>query len=127
MARGIRQYYLEFGLAMLAYLLLLAASLVLLRSAWLPDWLRPLAAVLPMIPAASICWAVLRQLRRMDELERRQQHEALAFAFAGTALATLSYGFLELVGLPKMPTMTVWPIMGLLWIVGLGLARRRYR
>lgn len=80
-----------------------------------------------MIPATVMCWVVLRHLRRVDELQRRVQLEALGLAFAGTALITFSYGFLELIGFPKLSMFAVWPIMAMLWIIGGLLAGRRYR
>ena len=84
-------------------------------------------ALSPMIPAAAMAWVVLRELRRMDELQLRIQLEALGFSFAGTAILTFSYGFLEGLGYPRLSMFTVWPILATLWIVGLVLASRRYR
>jgi hypothetical protein len=66
-------------------------------------------------------------MRRMDELQMRIQFEALGFAFAGTAILTFSYGFLEGLGYPKLSMFMVWPILAVLWVVGLVLARRRYQ
>lgn len=80
-----------------------------------------------MIPAATMAWGILRELRRMDELQLRIQLEALGFSFAGTAILTFSYGFLEGLGYPRLSMFTVWPILATPWIVGLVLARRRYR
>jgi hypothetical protein len=70
---------------------------------------------------------VLRELRRMDELQRRIQLEALAFSFAGTAIVSFSYGFLEGLGYPRLSMFTVWPLLAVLWVAGLVLARRRYQ
>lgn len=120
-----RTYLKEFGLAMVAY----AATLFL--SIWLIDanpdapW-RYAVALLPMLPAGAVVVAVLRQLRRIDELQRQIQFEALAFAFAGTALLTFGYGFVENVGLPHLNWFWVWPIMAILWALGSALAARRY-
>ena len=80
-----------------------------------------------MLACAAAAWVILRELRRMDELQRRIQLEALGFAFAGTALLTFSYGFLEGLGYPRLSMFTVWPVMAALWIVGLLMARRRYQ
>jgi hypothetical protein len=80
-----------------------------------------------MIAAAWCCWAILRQLRRMDEFQLRVQLEALAFAFAGTALLTFGYGFLEVAGYRLISMFFVWPLMAVLWEIGLLLARRRYQ
>ncbi len=81
----------------------------------------------PMLPAVLICGVVIRSIRQLDELQRRLQLEALALAFAGTALITFGYGFLEDAGLPRLSMFVVWPLMAVLWLVG-GLAgRMRYR
>lgn len=60
-----------------------------------------LIALSPMLPAVFICGVVMRSIRHLDEMQRKLQFEALALAFAGTALITFSYGFLEGAGFPK--------------------------
>lgn len=124
---NIKQYTKELTTALLVYGVVLVGSITLLTHV---DVLRPwrdLIALSPMIPAASMAWVILRELRRMDELQLRIQLEALGFSFAGTAILTFSYGFLEGLGYPRLSMFTVWPILATLWIVGLVLARRRYR
>jgi uncharacterized membrane protein SpoIIM required for sporulation len=81
----------------------------------------------PMAGAVWCCWAVLRQLHRLDEMQLRLQLEGLAVAFAGTALLSVSYGFLEGLGYPRLSMFFVWPLMAVLWQIGLLLARRRYQ
>jgi len=51
----------------------------------------------------------------------------VGFSFAGTAILTFSYGFLEGLGYPKLSMFTVWPTLAVLWIVGLAAASRRYQ
>ncbi len=120
-----RSYAKEFSLAMGTYMVTLFLSIWLINTAPTAPW-RFAIALLPMIPAIGVLVAVLRQLRRMDELQRQIQFEALAFAFAGTALLTFGYGFVENVGLPHISWFWVWPIMAILWIIGTVLATRRY-
>jgi hypothetical protein len=79
-----------------------------------------------MLPAVLVIAAIIRHLRRIDELEQRIQLEALALAFMGTAFLTFSYGFLEIVGFPHISWFAVWPIMAVLWLLGVLVARRRY-
>ena len=122
-----KQYTKELTVALVAYVVVLAGSISLLTHVEVAHPWRDLLALSPMIPAAAIAWVVLRDLRRMDELQRRIQLEALGFSFAGTAILTFSYGFLEGLGYPRLSMFTVWPILALLWIVGLVLARRRYQ
>ncbi len=122
-----RQYTLELSAALAIYAALLVGSIELLQHAALASPWRDAVALSPMVAAVAVPWIVLREMRRMDELQVRIQFEALGFAFAGTAILTFSYGFLEGLGYPKLSMFTVWPILAVLWVVGLVLARRRYR
>ncbi|HQT89591.1 MAG TPA: hypothetical protein PK677_13750 [Acidiphilium sp.] len=88
---------------------------------------RVAAAMLPMLAPPFMAWAVVRQLRRLDELQRRIQLEAFALAFMVTALMTLSYGFLEFAGFPAVNMVWVWPLMASVWIIGLAIGHRRFR
>ncbi|MFT3690685.1 hypothetical protein [Paenirhodobacter sp.] len=89
--------------------------------------LRILIALGPMLPAAFICAVVVRSLRHLDEMQRRLQFEALALSFAGTALVTFGYGFLEGEGFPRISMFAVWPLMGALWFIGVMLQRLRFK
>jgi hypothetical protein len=122
------RYYLEMGAALVLYVLVLSLSLIASQSLLDANiFLRSLVALAPILPAGLMCWAIVRNMRRMDEMHLRIQFEALGFAFAASALLTFSYGFLENVGAPHIPWTCVWPVMGLMWIVGLQIARRRYQ
>jgi len=123
-----RRYYIELSSALALYMVMLCASLYLLQQS--PDMgrlLRTLVSLAPVLPAGLMCWAIVRQMRRLDEMHLRIQFEALGFAFAASALLTFSYGFLENVGFPHITWHWVWPVMGMMWILGLAIARRRYR
>jgi hypothetical protein len=121
-----RRYLYELALSLVAYAFVLSLTLGIIINYPAGRFWRPVIALLPMIPAASVCWVVIRQLHRVDEMQRRLQFEALAFAFAGTALITFGYGFLENAGLPRLSMFAVWPLMAVLWIIGLVVNRRRY-
>lgn len=123
----ISRYMIELGAAFAAYVAALFVSNGLLTVPETGQALRPFISLLPMLPAAAICWAVIRQVRRADEMQRIIHFEALAIAFAATALSTFSYGFLEGVGFPKLSMFSVWPLMAGFWIVGSVIAHRRYR
>ncbi|MCW2248457.1 hypothetical protein M2352_004117 [Azospirillum fermentarium] len=118
-------YLRRFTLGLLAYGTALFMSRILLQGGLEQPWLTAVA-LLPMVPATGLCAVIVRQVRRMDELQRRVQVEALALAFAGTALITFSYGFLEGTGLPRLSMFTVWPLMAALWVGALLLVSRRY-
>jgi len=78
---------------------------------------RTLVLVSPMGPVLLVVWAIARQIQRVDEYARKQVLETIALAFGITAGWTLSYGFLENAGFPKLSMSTVWPVMGTAWIV----------
>ncbi|MCO7626097.1 hypothetical protein NJC08_06715 [Pseudomonas fluorescens] len=122
------RYYLEMGAALILYMLVLTVSVI--ATQYLTDAnmiLRSVVALTPVIPAGLMCWSIVRNMRRMDEMHLRIQFEALGFAFAASALLTFSYGFLENIGAPHISWTCVWPVMGAMWIVGLQIARRRYQ
>ena len=121
-----RRYLTEFLAAMAAYTLAVLASSLWLRAHPASAWRVPVALV-PLIPIVAALGAWIRLFRRMDEMHRRMQLEALAFAFGGTALLVIAYGFLEVAGFPRLTVWWVWVVMAMLWFVGLFVARRRYR
>jgi hypothetical protein len=121
-----KQYLRELLGSIAAYVVVLVISTQLLTNNIGGAALRPLVAFLPMLPAVLVIAAIIRHLRRIDELEQRIQLEALALAFMGTAFLTFSYGFLEIVGFPHISWFAVWPIMAVLWLLGVLVARRRY-
>ena len=118
---------LPFVLSMAAYAIVLVISLRTLSHGVESDLLRLLISLAPMIPAIFLCAAVVGVIRNLDEMQRRLQLEAFALAFAGTALLTFGYGFLENVGLPKLSMFAVWPVMCSLWGAGVIIGSLRYR
>ncbi|MWD29183.1 hypothetical protein E0K89_017015 [Aquicoccus sp. SCR17] len=126
-----RRYFVELGGALAAYMLCLVVSL-----RWLAGQegvedgtggaLALAVSLAPVLPGLAVCWAVLRQMRRLDEMQRRLQLEALSLAFALTAILTFSYGFLENVGFPRLSMFAVLPLMAVLWTAGVLLGRLRY-
>ena len=122
-----RTYLKELASTLVVYGVVLVGSIELLTHVDIARPWRDLIALSPMLPAAATAWVVLRELRRMDELQRRIQLEALGFSFAGTAILTFSYGFLEGLGYPRLSMFMVWPILAVLWGIGLALGQRRYR
>lgn len=120
------RYTRELILAITLYALLLVGAIWFINGNPTSPWRIPVV-LLPMLPALFIPIVIVRQLRRMDELQRQIQLEALAFAFAGSAVLTFGYGFLELVGAPAMGGFVVWPLMAALWVIGIGIASRRFR
>lgn len=75
---------------------------------------------------AFVIIALMRLLMGSDELQQRVHLHATTFSAVLTGLLTFSYGFLENVGFPKMPTFAVFPMLFVLWGIGLGYFTRRY-
>ena len=122
-----RPYTRELGGALVIYAALLVASIYLTRALH-PGGLARYAIVLtPMLGIVACVWAIVRQLRRLDEMQRRIQLEALAISFAGFAFGSLAWGFAESAGAPHLPTFLIWPVMAALWVVGGFIAHRQYR
>lgn len=103
-----------FGSSILAYLMVLAGAVTVVQANPEATW-RYYVAALPVIPAALVIWLIVRQLARMDEVQKRTQMQAIGFAMAATALLTFAYGFLEAVGLPQMNGAIVLPAMLVFW------------
>ncbi len=122
-----RRYLIELGVCLGLYVLAIRLSMLLLNDGIATGIGKPIAALIPMVPGSGMCWVIVRQFHRMDELQRRIQFEALGFAFAGTAIVTFSYGFLETVGFAKVSMFFVWGVMAVLWSLGMAVATRRYR
>jgi hypothetical protein len=116
----------EFGLAMLAYLMVLVGSVTVLQANPGAGW-RYAVAVLPVAPAALALWIFIRALSRLDELHKRIQMQAFGFSLGATALLTFAYGFLEGVGMPHLSWTFVLPLMAILWGVGSAIFTMRYR
>lgn len=110
---------------MAAYTVLVIVSVTVLNTVDSGAW-RYAVAVLPVAPLVFAMRAFIRHLRRMDELQRRIQVEALALGFGATVMITLTYGFLENAGLPRLSLIWVAPLMISLWGLGSALASRHY-
>jgi len=93
-----RAYSRDFWPGMAAYALVLTAVLTWGdldgHSPWRFVW-----ALAPVLPAAWIVLAVLRQVRRADEYQRLLLLRSLAVGFAVAMLAAITLGFLTIAGL----------------------------
>ena len=115
----------QFGLAILAYLMVLVGSVTVVQANPEAQW-KYLVVVLPVIPAGLVIWLTVRALGRLDEVQKRTQMQALGFSMVATGLVTFAYGFLEGVGLPHLNSTYVLPLMAVLWGVGYVALRLRY-
>ena len=123
----IRRYQFELLISLAIYAVLVFGSNWLLRLMNPEGAVKYAIAVLPMFGVIAMAAAILRHVRRLDELQQRSTLEALAFAFSVSAFGFFAWGFAETAGAPRLPTFAIWPIMAVLWMVGGLLAHRRYR
>lgn len=87
-------------------------------------------SLLALAAFAGFIVAELRLIRRLDELERRIQWEALAFAFPVSVGILMALGLFErFMTLPgdDLSYRHLWPLMILAYFTGLILARWRYQ
>ena len=89
----------------------------------------PSARWIAAVPVGAMCLVMALALlnrRRMDELERKIQMEALAFAFlCGFPLISLCFLLTE-AGLVELPNGWVTQAMVVSWVVGMLLSLSRY-
>jgi hypothetical protein len=116
----------HFGLAILAYLMVLVGSVTIVQANPAATW-RYYVAVLPVVPAALVIWMSVKLLARLDEVQKRTQMQALGFSLVATGLITFGYGFLEGVGLPHVNSTFVLPLMALMWALGVAILALRQR
>jgi hypothetical protein len=112
--KATQRYFLELGIALALYVVVLWLSLTIGRS-MADSRLRTLLLITPIVPIALAIWAIARGVRRMDEFVRLKSLELIAISAAVTAGWTLTYGFLEIAGFPRLSMFTVWMVMGSVW------------
>ncbi len=110
----------------LLYGVVTAASMWAVLKFPLGAWRLPVA-ITPMLPALFIARSIVRMFSSGDELQIKIQMQSLAFAFVGTVLLTLTYGFLQMAGVPTANWVWVWPLMGTLLLVGKFIAKSKYQ
>ncbi|SMX26735.1 hypothetical protein TRP8649_00820 [Pelagimonas phthalicica] len=120
------RYGFEFGSAMAFYGVSVALSSLAINTLDLGAHGAIYLSLVPMPATVVVAWVVWRNLKRMDELQKRVQVEAIGLAFALTALVTFNYGFLEMVGFPRQSAFWVWTIMAACWVLSSFLVKRRY-
>jgi hypothetical protein len=109
-----RKYQLELAASAVAYLLVLFGSMTLAKP-MADGILRTTLLLTPAIPIGLMIWVIARQFRRMDEFIRLRTLESLAIAAAVTAGLSLTYGFLEGAGFPRLSMFWIWAVMGFVW------------
>lgn len=121
-----RQYFIEFGGAMILYVVTVQVAMRL-GPGLHPGVVQMGVFMLPAVPVLLTILAIVRHYRRSDEFVRKSTLEFIAVAAAVTAGWTLTYGFLENVGFPRLSMFTVWPVMGAVWALLTVVHVIRYR
>ncbi len=111
---AMRRYHWELAGALLFYTAVLFGS-IKLADPMDPGPARTALLLTPAIPIALAIWVIVRGFRRMDEFIRLRTLENIGISFAVTAGWTLTYGFLEGAGFPRLTMFWVWPVMGAIW------------
>lgn len=122
-----RQYMRRFGIALLGYMGMLAIAVYVVNTFAGDVWWRYGVAVLPVLPVAYGVWGYMQFLRSLDEFQQRIQLEAIGFSLGMTSLVTMTIGFLEVVGLPMIGFIWVFPMIIAFWGIGQVIAQRRYQ
>lgn len=89
-----------------------------------PDWV---IAVLPLPGVVLMTYSSVRRFLVQDELEQRIQVDGLAFGFVGGGLIIITVGLLQASGMRQLNWIWAWAALGLCWLVGTLVGRRRYR
>ena len=110
---------------------ILFIGIEVLATSWLSanpgsNW-RLAVALLPMVPGLWLAFGMLRVIGHLDELERKNMVDGMAFSFAGTLILTISLGFLNLAGVPQLDPSLIAVIMMVLWLIGKLWSGRMYR
>ncbi len=86
--------------------------------------------LVPVVPAALFLYFFITEMRQADELQRRIQLEALAFAYPLTLLLLMTLGLLQLV-IDLNPAdwsyRHVWQFVIVFYLFGIGMSVRRYQ
>lgn len=105
-------------------------SRTVLKNVELGQTAKVVVALLPAIPCGLFLLAFMRNIQQLDELERKVQMEALAFAFPVAIFFLMFLGLLQLaveLSPDNWSYRHVWVFLPLFYFAGLALAWRRYK
>lgn len=125
-----RRYTRDVLVATGAYVVLLFASLLLLRHFEGPA-LRALLALLPVVPIAFVLRAMVRYVRGVDELQRRIELEAICIAAALVSFVYMTAGFLQTARVIDVPSgvamLWVFPLVCGTYGIAKSIVARHYQ
>ncbi len=129
-----RKYLRAFIPAMIGYIVVLFASILILKEIGSdgPIILRVALSLAPVVPIIFVCKALIQFLRDCDELERQIELEAIALSCLFTGLIFLCLGFLansKLISLGDGALVAIWVFPTLCGLYGVTkcIASWRYR
>lgn len=105
------KYLLELSTTLALYTAILVGSIYMAKTMQ-PGLARTLVVITPSIPVALFFWAIARHYRRMDEFVRLRTLESMAISSAVVGAFSLTYGFFEMAGFPRLSMFWVWGILG---------------
>lgn len=128
------RYLKTFIPAMVAYVVVLFASILILKKIG-PDgsiFLRAILSLAPVVPIMFVCRSLIQFLRDCDELERKIELEAIALSCLFTGLIFLCLGFLgssKVISLGDGSIVAIWVFPTLCGLYGATkcIASWRYR
>lgn len=94
------------------------------------DWARIGVALVPLVPFVIFLWTFIGDMRRADELERRINLEALAWAYPLAMVLIMVLALMQIAMPLKDDDWSyrhVWPFFWVFWLFGQAFARRRYQ
>lgn len=122
-----RRYLTQFFVFIAAYVAVLFAAIATVDALHPAGALRYAILLAPLVPVALLVPTILRYFVDTDEFERRVMTESLAIAAAVTALLAVTYGFLEVAGLPRPSAWLTWIVLMSAWAVARFLVGRHYQ
>lgn len=122
-----RRYVAQFLVLMAAYVAVLFGAIATVNAIHAAGAVRYAILLVPLVPIALLVPAILRYFVDTDEFERRVMTESLAIAAAVTALLAVTYGFLEVAGLPRPSAWLTWIVLMSAWAVARALVVRHYQ
>lgn len=102
------------------------------RAGVVPGVLKPVVALLPILPLIGMFVGFSRWLRALDELQRLIHLEAFVIQFAATGVLVMGYGMLAKSGVVADLRATeaypfVWLAIFGFWALGFLVVRRKYQ
>lgn len=122
-----RRYLIQMLVLSAAYVAVLYGSIATVNALHPTGLLRYLIYLAPAVPVVLILPAIVRYFLNTDDYERRLMTESLAIAAAVTALCAVTYGFLEIAGLPRPSAWLTWSVVMGSWLVARFVVGNHYQ